>query len=117
MPSSNQVRMVFGAVVLFVPCWVADVRTRRIPTQLTGPALLTGVIVNLALFGVTGLIRSLAGVAVALAVLLPPFALGGIGGGGVKMMSAGGALLGPLPAAVSLGIGMILGGLIMGADL
>jgi prepilin peptidase CpaA len=105
------------AVGFVVACWVADVRERRIPNQLTGPALLVGVIVNLALFGVTGLFRSLAGVAVALAVLLPPFALGGIGGGDVKMMGAVGALLGPLPTAASLVIGMILGGIIMVAHL
>jgi len=42
-----------------------------------------------------------------------PFALGGIGGGDVKMMGAIGALLGPRFAVASLAVGMVLGGVVM----
>jgi prepilin peptidase CpaA len=47
------------------------------------------------------------------AVLLLPFALGGIGGGDVKMMGALGALVGARLALWGLALGMILGGAFM----
>ena len=64
-------------------------------------------------FGAAGLVASLIGMIAAVALLLLPFALGGIGGGDVKMMAALGALLGPRVAVTGLVIGMILGGAIM----
>lgn len=46
-------------------------------------------------------------------MLLPAFAVGGLGAGDVKMMGAIGALLGPQLAMAGLGLGMIFGGFIM----
>ena len=46
-------------------------------------------------------------------LLLPPFALGGIGGGDVKMMAAVGALCGPRFALTSLMAGLGIGGVVM----
>src|SRR5262245_22709750 len=103
-----------GCAVVFVACcWITDLRTRRIPNLLTATTFMVGIALNFALLGGWGLTRSAGGVAVAMAVLLPPFALGGIGGGDVKMMAAVGALLGPQATAASLVLGMILGGLVM----
>src|SRR5207253_2214762 len=45
--------------------------------------------------------------------LIWAFALGGIGGGDVKMMAAIGALLGPRLALTSVACGMLLGGVVM----
>lgn len=94
-------------------CCAADVRTRRIPNALTGSALLFGAGLNACLYGASGLASSLAGAGLMLVLLLAPFALGGIGGGDVKMMVAVGAFLGPLLAFLSLTAGFILGGLVM----
>jgi prepilin peptidase CpaA len=103
-----------GSVGLFVvACWVVDVGTRRIPNLLCGPAICVGLLLNGLLLGWSGLLSSLSGVAVAVAILLAPFALGGIGGGDVKMMAAVGALLGPRLTLASLIAGMILGGVIV----
>jgi prepilin peptidase CpaA len=103
-------------VFLALSC-AADVRTRRIPNALSGFAMLAGLSVNLFYFGVPGLLAAATGIAVTIAALLAPFALGGIGGGDVKMMGAVGALLGPRLGLVALGIGLVLGGVVMLAHL
>jgi prepilin peptidase CpaA len=96
-----------------VVCCVVDVRTRRIPNVISGPAVVVGILLNTLFFGLPGLAGSLAGVAVIVAILLAPFALGGLGGGDVKMMAAVGAFLGPRLAVYGLLVGMILGGVVM----
>ena len=100
-------------VVFVALCCAGDLRTRRIPNWLTLPALVLGLTLHVVLLGLPGLVASLSGVAVVTALLLPSFALGGIGGGDVKMMAAVGALLGPGPAVISLMTGMVLGGIVM----
>ena len=105
------------AVIFIVACCVVDARTRRIPNVLSASAMLAGLGLNTMYFGVSGLAVSLGGLLAAAAVLLPTFALGGIGAGDVKMMGAIGALLGPQLALAALGLGMIFGGLIMLAHL
>ena len=105
------------AVIFIVACCVVDARTRRIPNVLSFGAMLAGFGLNALYFGVSGLGISLGGLLAAAAILLPSFAVGGIGAGDVKMMGAIGALLGPQLALAGLGLGMIFGGLIMLAHL
>ena len=105
---------IIAAVLLFISlCIVVDVRTRRIPNVISGAAMLAGVMLNTLYFGGPGLFGSLAGLLAAIAVLLFPFALGGVGGGDVKMMGALGALLGPSRVLAGLGVGVIYGGVVM----
>jgi prepilin peptidase CpaA len=105
---------ILAVTVAFVAtCWLTDVKTRQIPNLLSGSALIVGLILNLAFFGRWGLMNSVAGAFVAFCVLIGPFALGGIGGGDVKMMGAIGALLGPLLVLNALAVGLILGGVVM----
>src|SRR5437773_10812022 len=93
-----------ATVVIFVAlCVIADVRTRRIPNAISGSAMLLGITLNTAYMGTAGLLDSLAGLGVTVGVLLWPFAMGGIGGGDVKMMGAIGALLGPRLSLMGLG--------------
>jgi len=106
--------IVVATTVLFVAlCVASDVRTLRIPNALTAPAILIGVALNAWLFGWAGVTTSVAGFALAIAILIGPFALGGIGGGDVKMMAAVGALIGPRLVLASLGIGFAIGGVFM----
>jgi prepilin peptidase CpaA len=93
-------------------CMVSDVRTRRIPNAFTGPAILAGLALNAWTGGWSGFEASLGGLAIAIVLLLGPFALGGIGGGDVKMMGAIGALLGPQLVLRALVAGLALGGVV-----
>lgn len=109
---------IVATTITFVAlCIVSDVRTLRIPNLLTGPTVLVGLGLNAWYLGSAGVLASLAGLALAVAILLGPFALGGIGGGDVKMMAAVGALVGPRLVLASLGIGFILGGVFMAVHL
>jgi prepilin peptidase CpaA len=69
----------------------ADVRTRRIPRQLTIAGLLAGLLFH-AIAG--GFLGSLAAAGVAFAVAMAMFSIGAIGGGDVKLIAALGAMLG-----------------------
>lgn len=107
-----------AAVLAYISlCVASDVYMRRIPNVISGVAMMAGVGLNALYFGAAGLLWSLAGLLVAVAVLLFPFALGGIGGGDVKMMGAVGSLLGPTFVLTALSAGMMLGGIIMAVHL
>lgn len=73
-----------------------DIRTRKIPNQLTVGGLLAGLVLHAGLGGWTGLRTALLGAGLGLLVFLPPYLLRGTGAGDVKLMGAVGALAGPL---------------------
>ena len=103
--------VIFTTTLLFVAaCVLNDVRTLRIPNKLTAPAMIAGLALNAGYAGWSGVQTSLAGFGLATLLLFGPFALGGVGAGDVKMMSAVGALLGPRLVLESLVIGIALGG-------
>lgn len=72
-----------------------DVRWRRIPNVLTGPAIVAGLVVNGLLFGLTGILFSLAGFLLGGLLLLAPVAMRWWGAGDLKLFAALGALGGP----------------------
>jgi prepilin peptidase CpaA len=98
-------------------CMTGDVRTRRIPNLLCGCAVLVGLLFNTMHSGADGLLDSMAGMLAAVGLLLFPFAMGGLGGGDVKMMGAIGALLGLHAGLAALLVGLALGGIIMAIHL
>jgi prepilin peptidase CpaA len=75
-----------------------DLRSRRIPNWLTGGATLGALIYHAWAAGPSGLLLSLAGCLVGGAIFFLPFALGGLGGGDVKLLAALGAWAGPADA-------------------
>jgi prepilin peptidase CpaA len=77
---------------------VTDLRTRRIPNVLTFGAALAGLLYQSATGGVEGLGQAVFGWLLGAVVFLLPFALGGLGGGDVKLIAALGAWLGPIDA-------------------
>lgn len=105
--------IVASALAFVVVCMAVDIRARRIPNLLSGSAIVIGAVMNVYLFGASGLLSSVSGLLLSLVVLFGPFALGGIGGGDVKMMGAVGAFLGPKLSLSALVCGLILGGIIM----
>jgi prepilin peptidase CpaA len=84
-------------LVAAVGCAI-DLRTRRIPNVLTFGAAGGALVFALATRGLSGGIESLVGFLVGAALMLVPFALGGMGAGDVKLLGALGAWLGPADA-------------------
>jgi len=74
---------------------ITDVLTRRIPNVLTFGAALAGLVFHLLTGGFDGGLSAAGGWVVGTLLFLPFFALGGMGGGDVKLLAALGAWLGP----------------------
>src|SRR5436190_21222357 len=88
---------IIALLVGFTAC-VTDVKNLRIPNVLTFGAAVLGTAFQVATDGTGGLVQALAGCAVGLAAFVVPFALGGLGGGDVKLLAALGAWAGPQDA-------------------
>src|ERR1700728_2080017 len=71
-----------------------DVKSRRIPNKLTGPALLFGLALHLTLNGWHGLLNCLAAGLICGAVFLVFYLAGGMGAGDVKLITAVGCIAG-----------------------
>lgn len=101
-----------AALALGVAACVWDLRTRRIPNALTFGAAAAALVVRLLVAGPWGLADGAAGWLTGAALLLPFYALGGLGGGDVKLLAAIGAWVGPL-AAFEVGLyGALAGGVL-----
>ena len=81
--------------LMFSAGWL-DLRSRRIPNWLTVSGLLAGVVVHAWIAGWRGILLSLGGAGLALAILLPLVLLRALGAGDWKLMGAAGAFVGPL---------------------
>jgi len=89
---------------------VSDLRSRRIPNTLTLPACLVFLLLRLALAGPDGLWSGLGGLTLGLALMLPAYGLGVMGGGDVKLLAAVGAALGPVGVLWSFLFTSVCGG-------
>lgn len=87
------------SILLLAPFLVAavatDIRRRRIPNVVTIPMMVTGLALAFFQHGLPGCGWAAAGLVVGGALLLPAFALGGMGAGDVKLLAGVGAFLGP----------------------
>jgi prepilin peptidase CpaA len=96
-------------VVTVVLAAVSDLRTRRIPNALTSTAFLSALLLR-ALLGGGALVDGLLGAGLALAIMLPLFAMRGVGGGDAKLMIVVGAFLGPQGLLLALLVTALVGG-------
>jgi prepilin peptidase CpaA len=87
-----------------------DVKTRRIPNVVTLGAAAAGLVYAIVEGGGSGAAWSLAGWTVGLVAFLPLFALGGLGGGDVKLLAAFGTWLGPVGALWAALAAALVGG-------
>lgn len=104
-----------GAGVAIVAAGAAafvDVRTGRIPNQLTAWTAITGLVLAGLGVGTHGIAAALAGGLLGLALMLPGHLLGGTGAGDVKLMGALGTLLGPAGALIAFLASAIAGGVL-----
>ncbi|MBT8395703.1 MAG: prepilin peptidase [Gemmatimonadetes bacterium] len=80
--------------IILIAAVVTDIRERRIPNKITVPGLLIGLAIAAAMRGGFP-VGALLGALLALMVSAPLFALGGIGAGDAKLLTAVGAFVGP----------------------
>jgi prepilin peptidase CpaA len=103
------------AIVIAAIACVTDLRTRRIPNVLTFGGAFAALWFHAITGGVPGFAQAITGWTVGAVVFAIPFALGGLGGGDVKLLAALGAWLGPsttlwvaLYTGVAGGIGAVV---------
>jgi prepilin peptidase CpaA len=101
-----------AALVLSMAACVTDLRSRRIPNVLTFGGAAAALAFHLIVGGPQAFLQALLGWTLGAAIFFPPFALGGLGGGDIKLLAALGAWLGPL-AALWLAIYTSLAGAVM----
>ena len=82
-------------LLLVVSAAVRDLRVREVPDWIAAAVLGCGVLAALLAGTLAAWIIAAAGFALGLALSWPLFALGGIGGGDVKLLAALGCALGP----------------------
>ena len=115
---SGQVGVVAGAfspftlLTMLIVAAVIDARRRRIPNWLTLTLMICGIAQSFTAAHTVGPGAALLGIFGGFALMLGQFALGGLGGGDVKLLMGVGAWVGPLPllavfAAASV-IGMVI---------
>ncbi|MFN2581500.1 MAG: prepilin peptidase [Candidatus Dormibacteria bacterium] len=106
-----------AAIAVAVAACAFDVARQRIPNTLTFGAGAAALVTAAVTGGVSGVGLSAAGWLTGLVLFLPVYALGGMGGGDVKLLAALGAWLGPVTifhAALYTGIaGAVLAIIIM----
>lgn len=98
--------------VLLIICIGTDLKNRRIYNKVLIPFLLAGLVANFLSGSWQGLIESIKGLLVGLALLLIPFARGGIGGGDVKLLAVIGGIKGPAFVISAFLFGAVAGGIL-----
>ncbi len=106
------------AVALYTALAAAvDLRTNRIPNQLTVPAALLGLAYHTLAPSGMGPLASLGGFALGFCLLLLPWLLGGGGMGDVKLLAALGAWLGPKLMLIAFAVSMVVGAVLAAGTL
>ncbi|MBI4491272.1 MAG: prepilin peptidase [Chloroflexi bacterium] len=102
--------LLLAAAIAASVALVTDLRSRRIPNWLTATTFVGGVLANLGLGGLDGGLSALAGAGLGFLVLIPFYALRGVGAGDVKLLAALGALVGPHDLVSVAVYGALVGG-------
>ncbi len=96
-------------IAVALVCAATDLWKKRVYNAVTYPAIVLGVVVQVASYGLPGLWSSLAGFAIGFFPAFLLLVLGGMGGGDVKLMGAIGAIAGGVAATEALLLGVLFG--------
>jgi prepilin peptidase CpaA len=100
------------AIAVGVAACITDLRFRKVPNWLTGSTVFAGLVAHAVVAGGQGIAAAVVGLAVGLAVFFPFFALGGMGGGDVKLMAALGTWVGWSTIVWTALFGAVAGGVL-----
>ena len=98
-------------ITLVVAAYI-DGKKLKVPNLITYPMILSGWVYSFAFFGWEGLGWSLAGTVVGLALLMPAYAIGGMGAGDVKLLAGVGAWVWGTTTLYAFCVSAVFGGLI-----
>lgn len=108
--SSNWPIWLLTAVLVIAA--VIDGWKLKVPNWITFPLIISGWIYSTVAFGWMGLGWSIAGTAVGLALLMPAYAIGGMGAGDVKLLAGVGAWVGATTTLYAFCVSAVVGGVI-----
>jgi len=103
---------VWLVTVVLVVAAAIDGWQLKVPNWITFPMVLSGIVYNTVAFGWEGLGASLLGMVVGLALLMPAYAIGGMGAGDVKLLAGVGAWVGVATTFYSFCVSAVIGGVI-----
>lgn len=104
---------VWGLVsVILIVAAVIDGRQLRVPNWITFPMILAGWLASGVIYGWDGVQVSLWGTAIGLGLLLPAYAIGGMGAGDVKLLAGVGAWVGASQTFWAFMVSAIIGAII-----
>ncbi len=90
---------------------IRDICFQKIPNRLTYPAMIAALTFHVCMNGTNGLLFSLKGMGLGIAILSIPYLLGGMGAGDVKLLGVVGAFLGPSGVVVAFLGTAVVGGI------
>ncbi|WP_138419518.1 A24 family peptidase [Aquibacillus sediminis] len=93
-------------------CIITDLKERKIYNKVIFPSLLLAIILHGIFYGFSGILFSLSGFGVGLAILLIPYLMGGMGAGDVKLLALIGAIKGTTFVVLTSVYMAMLGGVI-----
>jgi prepilin peptidase CpaA len=104
---------VWGLVsVILIVAAVIDGRKLKVPNWITFPLIISGWLASGIIYGWAGVGASLWGTAIGLGLLLPAYAIGGMGAGDVKLLAGVGAWVGATQTFWAFIVSAILGAII-----
>jgi prepilin peptidase CpaA len=109
--------LTYMAIALGCSAVLDDLRRGAISNWVNLTAIAGGLLYHSIHQGWRGLASSSGGAVLGFAVFLVVYAMGGMGGGDVKLMAAFGALLGPLGILTAAVLTSVIGGLMAAASL
>jgi prepilin peptidase CpaA len=104
--------VVWLVTIVLVVAAVIDGKQLKVPNWITFPMILSGWVYSAYAFGFEGIGWSLAGTAVGLAVLMPAYAIGGMGAGDVKLLAGVGAWMWGTNTLYAFAVSALVGGVI-----